>query len=161
MNDSIDMRRLLLSLAAVCTLTAAAQDDLKWALTVPQSGETVLMERVGFLLAADDSDTFSVVCTDGRVIGGVSEITFVQTDPSGIARPVAPAVSPSVYLSAGSVLRVTGCRAGTQLGVYDEGGRRVVSCTAGEGTTAVNIGSLPHGVYMLKAGDTAIRFMKK
>ncbi len=155
------MKRLLLSLAADATLPAAAHDNLKWAMTEPKGGETVLMERVGFLLASDNDDTFSIVCTDGHIIGGASEVSFIQVDPTGISSPKGDATAPAVYGTAGRELHITGCAPGTEIAVFDGGGRRVAATKAGEATTTISIAALPQGVYILKAGKTSVKFMKK
>lgn len=155
------MKRLLLSLAAAATLTAAAQDNLKWALTEPKGGETVLMERVGFLLASDNDDTFSIVCTDGHIIGGASEVTFSQVDPTAIDSPKGGGEAPAINIAAGNELRITSCAAGTEIAVIDGSGRRVAAGRADGATTAISIAALPQGVYILKAGKTSVKFMKK
>ena len=69
-----------------CPAAAMAQNvQEEWALVEPQSGTQVLMDKVGFLLAADGEDSFSVVCTDGTVIYGAKEINFALVDPTSIA----------------------------------------------------------------------------
>lgn len=146
---------------AMCSLAAQAQSTPEWALVEPVSGETVLMSSVGFLLASDADDTFAVVCNDGRVISGARSVSFRQVDPTGIS---AAASTEGARLTGGCVdgtLRLTGCAEGTQITVCDGGGRTVRSVTASDGGTTVDVSALPAGVYILRAGKAAVKFMKR
>lgn len=150
-----------MSLMAMCSMAAQAQSTMEWALVEPESGETVLMSRVGFLLAADNDNVFSVVCNDGRVMGGVRAVSFEQVDISGIKAVEAVG---EVQLPGGSVdgqLRLTGCREGVQVAVYDGGGRQVRSLVSDGRGTVVDVTGLPSGVYVLRAGDVSVKFMKR
>ena len=53
------------------------------------------------------------------------------------------------------------CKAGAEVGIYDAAGRMVAGCTAAEGRTDIDVSRLATGVYLLRAGDTAVKFIKK
>lgn len=146
-----------------CPAALMAQSAQEWALVEPQSGSRVLMSNVSFLLAADEDDSFSVVCKDGTVIYGAKKVTFELTDPSGIAMPSAEGngETPTLCGSIDGRLRLTGCAEGTEIKIYDAGGRKMSSTRVATDETVVNVGGLPTGIYVLRAGKTAIKFMKK
>ena len=118
---------------------------------------------VGFLLAADDDDTFSVVCADGFVIYGAKRVTFELTDPSAIAAPTAGrnGGTPTLRGSVGGSLRLTGCAQGTKVDIFDAGGRKVCATTSTGHETVIDVSGLQSGLYMLRAGKTAIKFVKR
>lgn len=155
------MKRLLLSLMTMCSLASQAQSTMEWALTEQDSGETVLMSSVSFLLASDSEDTFAVVCNDGRVIAGARSVSFCQIDPSGI-KPVAGTDVPALSgVCVEGRLRLTGCVEGTVITIYDGSGRTVRSATADGGNTVLDVSGLPTGVYILRASGASVKFMKK
>ena len=50
--------------------------------------------------------------------------------------------------------------AGEQLNLYDLAGKRIVYFPLTSDTVHLNLTNLPSGVYILKAGDQAIKIMK-
>jgi len=50
---------------------------------------------------------------------------------------------------------------GTEVMVYDTNGRQLLTAKAGEGQAQVNIGNLPHGIYVVKAGGINFKFLKR
>ncbi|MBP3471018.1 MAG: T9SS type A sorting domain-containing protein [Paraprevotella sp.] len=157
------MKRLLLSLILACPAALMAQNTPEWTLVELESGNRVLMDNVGFLLAADEDDTFSVICKDGLVIYGAKRVTFELTDPTTIHAP-APGngnETPTLRGTIGETLRLTGCAQNTIVHIYDTGGRKVCTSPATGHETTINVGGLPAGMYVLKADKTAIKFVKK
>ena len=145
-----------------CPAAAMAQNvQEEWALVEPQSGTQVLMDKVGFLLAADGEDSFSVVCTDGTVIYGAKEINFALVDPTSIATAKRCCNTPMLEGCIDGRLTLTGCKPGTEGEVYDTGGRKVRNIRVMEGKTIVDVTGLPSGVYMLRTGETSVKFLKK
>lgn len=147
----------------VCPTAIMAQNTQEWALVEPESGCRVLMSDVGFLLAADEDDTFSVVCADGFVIYGAKRVTFELTDPSAIAAPSADrnGDTPTLRGSVGGSLRLTGCAQGTKVDIFDAGGRKACATTSTGHETVIDVSGLQSGLYMLRAGKTAIKFVKR
>lgn len=149
-------------MAALYALGGAAQSDEQvWVLREPTSGTTVPISGVSFLLASDWSDTFSIVCDNGTSVSGVSSVNVVKATPSGIASTGAEAAGPQIVGSARERLTLAGCKAGTHIGIYDAAGRMAKECVADGGTTAIDVARLTPGIYVLKAGQTAIKFIKK
>lgn len=50
---------------------------------------------------------------------------------------------------------------GTVVSVYDTNGRQLLKTKTSEGQAKVNIGNLPHGVYVVKAGGINFKFLKR
>ena len=149
-------------MATLYALGGAAQSSEQvWALQEPASGTTVPMSSVSFLLASDWSDTFSIVCNDGTAVSGASSVNFVKAYPNGIAPAQGEAAGPQVVGSVEARLTLAGCKAGMPIGIYDAAGRMVKECVADGGTTAIDVASLVPGVYVLKAGQAAVKFIKK
>lgn len=146
-----------------CPAAIMAQNTQEWALVEPQSGTRVLMDNVGFLLTADADDSFSVVCNDGTVIYGAREVNFALVDPTGIESPKTEnnGILPTLRGYVDGQLTLAGCRAGTVAEVFDAGGRKVCSAQCDGTELAVDVTGLAPGVYMLRAGKTAIKFVKK
>lgn len=156
------MKKLLqLFVAAFCCLSAQAQDLKEWALVEPQSGRTVLMTDVGFLLASDADDTFAVVCKDGSIIDGARSVGFMQVDPSAIASPRLDGAETRPFGLVDGRLTLTGCPAGTKITVFDGAGRAVRTVTCDGRQTTVDVAGLATGVYVLMAGDVTVKFMKR
>lgn len=142
-------------------LSAQAQDVKEWALVEPQSGRTVLMTGVGFLLASDADDTFAVVCKDCSIIDGARSVSFTQVDPSAIASPRRDGAETRPFGLVDGRLTLTGCPAGTAVEVFDGGGRMVRATVCDGRTTTVDVSGLPSGVYVLRVGTVTVKFMKR
>lgn len=156
------MKKLLLTMAVTLAASSQAQDSsLRWALLEPKSGTTVLMGNVSFLLASDWQDTFSIVCKDGTVVTGAETVSFAKVEPTGITPATAADGGPQIAALAAGRLTLAGCKAGAEVGIYDAAGRMVAGCTAAEGRTDIDVSRLATGVYLLRAGDTAVKFIKK
>lgn len=156
------MRKLFLSLALTLAIGGQAQEGTQqWALQEPTSGRTVLLTDVSFLLASDWQDSFSIVCKDGNVITGAETVNFVKAAASGIASATAPGSGPQVAICAAWRLTLTGCKPGTAIAIHDASGRMVASMTAAGWQASIDLGHLATGVYLLRAGETTVKFMKK
>lgn len=58
-------------------------------------------------------------------------------------------------------LSLSGLPEGTPVKVFDAGGRMCLSAQAKGGDTALDIHTLPGGIYIAKAGKTVFKFVKK
>ena len=161
MNMLMNTKRLAVGLAALCSLPMAAQETKTWALADTESGQSVELDKVAFLLAADDADAFSVVCNNGVVMSGVRTATFKQQSQSGIATVTANGGEPTLTMSVAGSLRLSGCANGMDINVYSADGRLELSAKATGTEASIDVARLPHGVYVLKAGGAAIKFNKK
>ena len=156
------MKKLLLTLAVMYSAGSQAQNDTRlWAMEEPGSGTTVLMDNVSFLLASDFQDTFSIVCKDGTVVTDAQSVNFVKVDPAGISSATVANDTPQTAISADGRLSLTGCRPGTQVNIYDTGGRNVAGGVAKGERLDIDVSRLTPGIYVLKAGETTVKFIKK
>ncbi len=153
------MRKLLL-LLLLCTSIAANAADNVWCM-VTDSGAKIAMNRIGFLLASDQSDVFDIVCNDGEVIYGVATATFEQTVPTGIDSPVGKSEAEVTIMPASEEIRLMGCKEGTKVSIYDTAGRNVKQVTLNSAEGTVFIGDLPKGIYVVSVGKARVKFMKK
>ena len=144
----------LLSLAL--TLQAA---DKVWCM-VTDDGTKIALSRIGFLLASDQSDAFSIVCNDGEVIYQVASVSFAQGEPTGISSATTEAQQTLQLNVASSSLQLRGCQPGTDITIYDVGGKTVrQEVLPSDGT--ISIVGLPAGIYVMKAGSASVKFLKK
>lgn len=144
----------LLSLAL--TLQAA---DKVWCM-VTDDGTKIALSRIGFLLASDQSDAFSIVCNDGEVIYQVASVSFAQGEPTGISSATTEAQQTLQLNVASSSLQLRGCQPGTDIMIYDVSGKTVrQEVLPSDGT--ISIVGLPAGIYVLKAGSASVKFLKK
>ena len=145
---------LLLSLAL--TLQAA---DKVWCM-VTDDGTKIALSRIGFLLASDQSDAFSIVCNDGEVIYQVASVSFAQGEPTGISSATTEAQQTLQLNVASSSLQLRDCQPGTDITIYDVSGKTVrQEVLPSDGT--ISIVGLPAGIYVLKAGSASVKFLKK
>ena len=144
----------LLSLAL--TLQPA---DKVWCM-VTDDGTKIALSRIGFLLASDQSDAFSIVCNDGEVIYQVASVSFAQGEPTGISSATTEAQQTLQLNVASSSLQLRGCQPGTDITIYDVSGKTVrQEVLPSDGT--ISIVGLPAGIYVLKAGSASVKFLKK
>ena len=58
-------------------------------------------------------------------------------------------------------INVDNLKDGTILTIYDTNGRLIAQNKSANGTVSVNISNLPNGVYVVKAGNTNFKFLKR
>lgn len=58
-------------------------------------------------------------------------------------------------------LNIAGLAAGTQVAVYDVSGKKLAQAQAEGESTQVNVDNLNSGVYILKAGNQIVKFVKR
>ena len=137
-----------------------ADDELRW-YAITDKGASIEMSKLGMLVAADDNITFALVAADGTVLeDGVASIRFELRDGSAGVEAVKP--DGGLRLINGVVssqLVLTGAK-GT-ISIFSANGAQVLSVKACEGETRLNVQSLPTGVYIVKCGKAAFKFMKK
>lgn len=103
----------------------------------------------------------TLASTDESVLYPMADIenfTFSKEVTEGVGN--LSVVSPSFGLNR-ETLDVTGLPGGTEIRIYDMAGREVArgKCDA-SGKVAVRVGSLPGGVYAVKAGKFAFKFTR-
>jgi hypothetical protein len=154
------MKQILFTLFVLCSLTTQAADK-KWAM-VTQSGETVLMSDVSYLLYADNATAFSIVKKDNSMISEVSKVSFLQVEATGIAS-VQGAVSEISLLSnvVTDHLTLSGVQSGTKIQIFSISGKQMDESAACGESCQISVADYPNGLYILKVGRTSIKFIKK
>ena len=61
----------------------------------------------------------------------------------------------------GSMLDVSGLTEGTELTIYDATGKKLLSTKASKDTSTLSVENLKNGVYILKAGNKIVKFLKR
>ena len=152
------MKRKLLTILMImlCTLIAQAQEKV-WHL-VTDKGEAVELSKVSYLLAAS-TETFDIVCTDGTTISGVSSISLEEREGSAI-KTVKTGESMFSQIVNEQII-ISNAKAGTTMLILSLSGIVYVSQTLTDGQNIINVSTLQSGTYILKVGDTSIKFIKK
>lgn len=153
-----------LALAAAVLLTAGTTmmaEDVWYLETDTQ--QSIPMEDVSFLLAADDDEHFSVVTNGSGTIDGVTRATFALRTVSGVEQHLAAdggelSVFPT---AASSTLDVSGCRAGSKILVTSLTGQVVMTAKAADGNATIDVSRLSAGCYILTVGNSSVKFIKR
>lgn len=153
------MRKVFL-LLALAGMTMAYAADIKWAI-VTQDGHTVFMERVGYILNSDGKSSFTIVLNDNATVDDVTKITFARVDATGIHTPALAADGGVYAREVEGKLTVSGCRAGNVAEVYTAGGQLVRRAKVSGATASLDVSTLAPGIYILRIGNTAVKFHKK
>ena len=154
------MRKLILSLVLMACVVSAHADNEVWCM-VTQSDQAIAMSEVHYLLSlGDDSEVFTIVCHDGSTIENVTKVTFSQTIPTGISSPV---THETALLSrvVGNTLVLLGCAEGTAISIVDLSGKTALQTAAQSRQTTIDISALASGVYVLRVGETNLKFLKQ
>ncbi len=154
------MRKLILSLVLMACVVSARADNEVWCM-VTQSDQAIAMSEVHYLLSlGDDSEVFTIVCHDGSTIENVTKVTFSQTIPTAISSPV---THETALLSrvVGNTLVLLGCDAGAAISIVDLSGKTALQTAAQSRQTTIDISALASGVYVLRVGETNLKFLKQ
>lgn len=147
-----------------CSWATATEQDNDF-FTVERSADGTFFEDIGEVDGAGTShSTLHYAFMDPVPLPGLSYYRLRQTDFDGSA--VLSNIVP-VWMQAGAVdvplalwpnpahgvLNIVGTTAGARLTLWDGSGRRVLDAgLSNEGTTVLDVSSLPEGVYLLRAG---------
>ena len=154
------MKKIILFFSLLMTVVVGkAQSSLEWAMVVEGTQQKVLMSDVAFLLASDQASTFSIVCNSGSIINGVTSVSFEEVDPTSVKLPEEKSGPQMVYV--GGAITVSGLAEGSVVAVYTVDGRELSATKVSGSETTVNVEGLPAGVYVLRTGKTAVKFMKR
>lgn len=153
------MKNFLLLFAAFFALSLTASANDPWKLKT-NSGDTYAMKDVGFFVASDMSDLFSIVLNDSTVVEGVSSVTFVNTTV-GIQTVNKSELGKVLCQQVENTLRVSGISSDATIDICNAAGITVLRTNGHDGEAQVNVSSLPTGTYILRVGTTAVKFIKK
>ena len=149
-------KTILLTLLLFCTIGVQAADQT-WHL-VTDKGVAVELSKVSYLLAASE-ESFDIVCTDGTTVSGVTSIALEERESTSI-ESVKTAESVFSKIVDGEII-ISNAKAGTTMQVLSLAGAAYASQTLTGGQNIINVSKLHSGTYILKVGDTSIKFIKK
>lgn len=156
------MKRILVfCLAALCAFPLSAGDGNTWWLRDADGNYLAEVGDISFLIASDTDASFTIVCTDGTLIPGITDVYPIYTVNPGVGSVPASGTRPVITVCADRTLTISGCAPGTPVAVVDASGRRVLGAVLPGGTSEINVSTLPSGMYILRAGATAVKFIKK
>lgn len=158
------MKKLILSLSALLTLAFAKAGDVPTHMVIHFNDGS----NVAFALDNKPSVTFgdnmSMSLDDGTG-SNVADRAFSDLKSIELAVPQGSSASiPETAAGALTPMRdkvvLSGFAAGTTVAVYDLNGREMLRTATCGDTTVIDCSSFTAGVYMLKAADKSIKFLK-
>ena len=152
------MRTKSFALIAMLLYILAVQAAEKTWHLVTDKGDAIELSTVSYLLAAS-TESLDIVCKDGTTINGVSGISLEERESTGI-KPIntGEAMFSQVV---GDQIYISYAKAGTTAEVLSLSGIIHVSQSLTDGQNVINVSKLRSGTYILKIGDTSIKFIKK
>ena len=152
------MRKLVVILSMMLAWTAYAQTTEKTWFLVTDKGDAVKLSMVSYLMAAS-TETFDIVCTDGTTVSGVSSISLEEREETGIKTQKMGMAMFSQIVD--DQITISHAKAGTTVQVLSLSGVTLCSQNLKEGANIINVSTLQSGTYILKVGDTKIKFIKR
>lgn len=126
---------------------------------VTDKGDVIELSKVSFLLAAS-TETFDIVCSNGTTVSGVSGISFEQRESTSIQK-VKTTNDAMFSQIVDDQLTISNAKSGTTAQVLNLSGNSIISQVLTDGQNIINVSKLQSGTYILKVGDTSIKFIKK
>lgn len=146
---------LFLLLCSALTLPSAAQDNPTYCL-LTNAGDSIDAAQVNYLAAdADSPNEFNVVMKGGRVYTRVTSLTPVGT---ATAIKSVKAELPGILVLGDNVI-IQSPERGQTLSVCKPDGQQLRIFHLAAGRQTVDISALPAGVYILKTGQSAVKFI--
>lgn len=144
---------------ALCWVSSAQGASYRWYMDT-DTGKSVAMDEVEYLLRSDGTDDFAVVLKNGDPVVGVSRVTFSQKQSTaigaqqvGVVRFYPNPVQSTLYMSG----LPEGCR--VEIVALDG---RVLKLVAATGSNlSIPVADLPQGSYLLKTASTVLKFIKR
>ena len=113
--------------------------------TITFSGDNVILQFAdGKAVEADMSEV---------------EITFTVTTNNGTATGITEFYSYNKMM--GNQLVIGNISDGTPIAIYDTAGKRLISMKATSDKQSIDLNGLRKGIYLLKAGNQLVKFMKR
>lgn len=124
------------------------------------TGVSIAMDEVDYLLRSDNSTQFSVVVKNGDPVVGVQRVTFSKKQST----EVGDAVVAQVRIYPNPVqenLHMSGLREGSRVEIVALDGRVVKRMEAAGSELSIPVSDLSAGSYLLKTADTTLKFIKR
>ena len=144
--------RKIITIVAVCLLATASlvKAENKQQLTINGQAVESVVSRITF-----DGDNVVL-----HFVGGDSQTA--DMDAVVVGFEYSTTVSVNVLRgTVGNSLNLSGIDEGTVVTIYDAQGKTVATTTASQAKAVFSVSTLKSGVYVLKAGRQAVKFIKK
>lgn len=153
------MRKITFLLTTMLLFTVGLRAaEMTWHL-VTDTDEAIELTKVSYLLASTQ-ETFDIVCTDGTIVGNVKSIKLEKRESSGIQKTKTNGEGIFSQIVDGTQT-ISNAKAGTIAQVISVSGITCITQTLTEGQNVINVSQLYPGTYILKVGETTIKFIKK
>lgn len=124
------------------------------------TGVSIAMDEVDYLLRSDNSTQFSVVVKNGDPVVGVQRVTFSKKQSTEVGDAVVAQVR--VYPNpVQECLHMSGLSEGSRVEIIALDGRVVKRVEAAGSELSIPVSDLSAGSYLLKTADTTLKFIKR
>lgn len=148
---------VVLVCALSCTLCAQAAEQ--WYMNT-DTGVSVAMDEVDYLLRSDDSTHFSVIVKNGNPVVDVQRVTFSKKQATEVNEVAT--VQVRIYPNpVQECLHMSGLSEGCRVEIVALDGRVVKSVVATGSDVSISVSDLAQGSYLLKTADTTLKFIKR
>lgn len=159
------MRKVLLSLLLVASVSAAKASNTLTVLALDGSEAAKYDVDATQRVDLTNPDSVIIVMADGTTAVFSAEayprLRFTKV-ATAIQTPTTATQSGKLRAWAdGNTLFVADTTAGDRIGVFTIGGARIANGATVDGITRVNVGQLPKGIYVVKAGKQAVKIIKR
>lgn len=130
---------------------------------VTNTGKQFLVKDVKMLASIDTQGVFEVVTTEGNETG-VTSVSFFRGDsPTGIekVKEIRNVEQLRLLTPVSSQLALSGCGETGSAVVFALDGKQMAEAPVNNGHTTLFVGHLKAGVYVVKVGNKALKFIKK
>ena len=152
-------RKLLLALVLLLTVTVQAQSDR----LLKINGEAVEKDPVSITLDYMERGNVIVEFTDGtKVSCNMNRLEILPNGPMAIRK--LERVGEGFFVIKGAVrdeLRVEGADPGADVMIYSAGGTLLMKGKADSSLYVTDVSRLQRGVYLLRIGKQAVKFVKQ
>lgn len=144
---------------ALCWASSAQGASYRWYMDT-DTGKSVAMDEVEYLLRSDNSTDFSVVVKNGDPVVGVHRVTFSKKQSTGMESGRAEQVR--IYPNpVQESLHMSGLSEGCWVEIVALDGRVVKSVVATGGDLSLPVTDLMPGSYLLKTAGSTLKFIKR
>lgn len=132
--------------------------SLHWYMNT-DTGVSIAMENVDYLMRVDDSSAFTVVLKGGNSVTGVSSVSFSQESSTATDMTVLSEVRcyPNPVTDR---LCISGVPAGNRVEIVSLDGKLMKSVESGGSEITLPVADLPHGTYLLRTANSTMKFLK-
>lgn len=124
------------------------------------TGVSIAMDEVDYLLRSDNSTDFSVVVKNGNPVVGVQRVTFRKEQTTGVeaGKSTQVRVYPNPVQES---LHMSGLSEGSRVEVVALDGRVIKRVEATGSELSIPVSDLSSGSYLLRTVDTTLKFIKQ